>query len=171
MAEPFLIHPYFLDFILPFVLVFTLIFAILQRTKILGDDKKQVDALVGLVTGLILIAFPSARSIVVLLMPFLAVSAVLLLVFMLLYGFIMGKTDGDILDKGWKRTFGAILALALITFFLMITGYWDYVYNFFFGSNYTQVWANLILIIAIAVAIGAVLWGGSGGSSGSSGKS
>ena len=157
MVEPFLIHPYFLDYVLPFVLVFTLIFAILQRTKILGDDKKQVDALVGLVAGLMLIAFPSARSIVVLLMPFLAVSAVLLLVFMLLYGFIMGKKDGDVLDKGWKRTFGAILALSLITFFLMITGYWDSVYNYFFGN--TQIWANIILVVAIAAAIGAVLFG------------
>src|SRR3989344_6047012 len=149
MVEPFLIHPYFLDYVLPFVLVFTLIFAILQRTKLLGEDKKQVDALVGLVVGLILIAFPFARSIVVLLMPFLAVSAVLLLVFMLLYGFIMGKNDGDVLDKGWKRTFGAILALALITFFLIITGYWDSVYYYFFGSNYRQIWANIILVVAI----------------------
>ncbi|MEK6914442.1 MAG: hypothetical protein AABW83_02215 [Nanoarchaeota archaeon] len=159
MVEPFLIHPYFLDYVLPFVLVFTLIFAILQRTKLLGEEKKQVDALVGLVVGLILIAFPSARSIVVLLMPFLAVSAVLLLVFMLLYGFIMGKSDGDVLDKGWKRTFGAILALALITFFLIITGYWDSVYYYFFGSNYRQIWANIILVLAIAAAIGAVLFG------------
>jgi len=165
MAEPFLIHPYFLDFVLPFVLVFTLIFAVLQKTKLLGDSKKQIDAMIGLVVGLILIAFPAARSIVVLLMPFLAVSVVILLVFMLLYGFIMGKNDGDVLSRGWKITFGAILALALLTFLLIITGYWDSVYYYFFGSNYTQVWANIILIAAIAAAIGAVLWGDKGSSS------
>ena len=159
MAEPFLIHPYFLEFVLPFVLVFTLIFAILQKTQLLGDSKKNVDALVGAVAGLILIAFPAARSVVVLLMPFLAVSAVLLLVFMLLYGFILGKKDGDeILGKPWQVTFGAILFLGLITFLLMITGYWDTVYYFFFGSNYAQVWSNIILIVAIAAAVGAVLW-------------
>ena len=160
MADPFLIHPYFLDYVLPFVLVFTLIFALLQKIQLLGDDKKQVDALVGMVTGLILIAFPAARGIVVLLMPFLAVSAVLLLVFMLLYGFIMGKKDGDVLDAGWKRTFGAILFLALIVFFLMITGYWDVVHYFFFGPNYGVVWANIILIVCIAGAVAAVLWEG-----------
>ena len=160
-----MIYPYFLDFVLPFVLVFTLIFAILQKTKLLGDEKKQIDALMGLVVGLILIAFPGPRGIVVLLMPFLAVSAVILLVFMLLYGFIMGKTEGDILNRGWKITFGAILALALITFLLMISGYWDTVYYYFFGTNYQYVWANLILVIAIVGAIVAVLWGGKGGSS------
>ena len=158
MPEPFLIHPYFLDYVLPFVLVFTLIFALLQKIQLLGEDKKQVDALVGLVVGLILNAFPGARSIVVLLMPFLAVSVVLLLTFMLLYGFIMGKQDGNVLDSGWKKTFGAILFLALITFFLMITGYWDTVYYFFFGSNYAQVWANIVLIVAIVGAVAAVLW-------------
>jgi len=152
MPDPFLIHPYFLDFVLPFVLVFTLIFAILQKTQILGDDKRQIDALIGGVAGLMLIAFPAARSIVVLLMPF--------LVFMLLYGFILGKKEGDpVLGKAWQVTFGAILFVALVTFFLMITGYWDMVYYFFFGSNSSQVWANIVLIVAIAAAVGAVLWG------------
>ena len=164
MAEPFLIHPYFLDYVLPFVLVFTLIFAVLQKIQLLGDDKKQVDALVGGVVGLILIAFPGPRSIVVLLMPFLAVSAVLLLVFMLLYGFMIGhKGEGEILNKGWKITFGSILFLALVVFFLMITGYWDTVHYFFFGPSYGVVWANIILIVAIAGAVVAVLWEGKKG--------
>jgi len=159
MVEPFLIHPYFLDFVLPFVLVFTLIFAILQKIQLFGEEKKSVDALIGMVVGLILIAFPSARGIVVLLMPFLAVSAVLLLVFMLLYGFIIGKPEGDILAKGWKYTLITILFVALVTFMLMISGYWDQVYYFFFGADSSQVWANLVLIIAIAGAIVAVLFG------------
>jgi len=161
MADPLLIHPYFLDFVLPFVLVFTLIFAILQKTRLLGEGKKQIDAMIGLVVGLMLIAFPGARSIVVLLMPFLAVSAVILLVFMLLYGFILGKRDGDILGDAWKKLFGAILALALITFLLIISGYWDTVYYYFFGSNYKQIWANIILIVAIVVSVIAVIKGDS----------
>ena len=44
MAEPIFISGYFLDYILPFVLVFTLIFAILTKTKLLGEDKKQINA-------------------------------------------------------------------------------------------------------------------------------
>jgi hypothetical protein len=34
------------DFILPFVFMFVLVFAILEKTKILGDGKKQLDAIV-----------------------------------------------------------------------------------------------------------------------------
>jgi len=70
MVEPIFIAPYFLDYILPFVLIFTLIFAILQKTKLLGEDNRNVDVLIGLVVGLTLIAFPGSRSVVVLLMPF-----------------------------------------------------------------------------------------------------
>ncbi len=130
MVEPIFISPLFIDYILPFVLVFTLIFAILQKTQLLGDGKKQINAIIGLIIGLILIAFPFARNIIVQLMPFLAVSAVILLVFMLLYGFIMGKKEGDVLHKGVKIALGIILGLALITVLLFISGYWTPVYDF-----------------------------------------
>ena len=55
MVEPFFISGFFLDFVLPFILVFTLIFAILSKTKLLGEDKKQINALLGLIIGIILI--------------------------------------------------------------------------------------------------------------------
>jgi len=167
MAEPLFIAPYFMDYILPFVLVFTLIFAMLQKTKLFGDDTKQIDALIAGTIGLILIAFPYARGIVVLLTPFLAVSAVILLVFMLLYGFISGKTDGDILGKGWKNTLIAVVTIALVIFLLKITGYWNNIGDIFLGENSQYIWVNIILIVVIIGAVIAVLWeGGSGSGSG-----
>ncbi|MBT4135373.1 hypothetical protein HOD75_02350 [archaeon] len=165
MVDPIFVSPLFMNFILPFVLIFTLIFAILQKTQLLGENKQQIDAMIGAVVGIILIATPYARDIVVLLMPFLAVVASILLVFMLLYGFMMGKTNGDVLDQGWKYAFGAILAVALGTFLLMITGYWDLVYNYLFSREGSpNLWIN-VLLIAIAVgAVVAVIKGGAGNS-------
>src|SRR3989344_1477264 len=125
MTEPLFISPFFLDFILPFVLVFTLIFAILQKTKILGYDVKQINAIIGLTVGLMLIAFPPARALIVLLMPFLAVVAVILLVFMLLYGFAVGKKDADVLGHKWKIAVITLITIALTVYLLMITGYWN----------------------------------------------
>ncbi|MBT4166456.1 hypothetical protein HOE04_05440 [archaeon] len=160
MVEPILISPYFLNYILPFVLVFTLIFAILQKSKLLGDDAKRINAIIGMVVGLILIASPWSRFIVVELMPFLAVSAVVLLVFMLLYAFVGGKTDGDVLSKPWKMALNAILVIAMVTVLLMITGYWGVVWNFTFGGRgNAQIWVNAFMIIAIAGAIIAVIKG------------
>jgi hypothetical protein len=158
MVDPILISPLFTDFILPFVLVFTLIFAILQKTQLLGEGKKQINAIIGLVVGLILLAFPFARGVVVKLMPFLAVSAVVLLVFMLLYGFIMGKKDGDVLHKGVKITLGIILGLGLITALLWATGWWDQVYDFMFErEGAAQIWINVLLVAVIAGAIASVV--------------
>ena len=154
MAAPFFINPFFLNYILPFVLVFTLVFAILQKTQLLGEGKKQINSMIGLVVGLILISFPFARDIVVQLMPFLAVSAVVLLVFMILYGFIMGKKDGDVLHKGVKIALGIILGLALITVLLFISGYWEPIWDLMFGRvGSSQIWINVLLIVIIAGAV------------------
>ena len=158
MVEPILISPIFVNFILPFVLVFTLIFAILQKSKLLGEEKKQINAIIGLVVGLILVAFPGARDIVVNLMPFLAVSAVIMLVFMLLYGFATGEKEGDVLSKGLKITFGILIALGLITAFLFASGWWDPIYDAMFNrSGGSQILVNVMLIIVIAGAVIAVV--------------
>jgi len=158
MAEPIIISGFFLSYLLPFALIFTLVFAILQKTKLLGDDKKQIDAIVGLLVGLFLIAFPAARDIVVKLMPFLAVCVAILLVFMLLYGFVSGKKEGDILSKGWKYAFYAIIAISLIIALIVITGYWDTLTNYLFNDvTGSQIWINALIIVVIAGALIAVL--------------
>ena len=82
MSDTIFSSPIFLDIILPFLLVFTLVFAILDKSKLLGEGKKQINAIISLVVGLILIGFPFARNIVVNLIPFLVVSLVILFVFM-----------------------------------------------------------------------------------------
>jgi len=157
MAEPFLISSVFLEYILPFVLIFTLVFAILQKSKILGEGKKQIDAIVGLVVGLILIAFPFSRDIVVKLMPFLAVAITVLLVFMIFYGLAYGNAE---MNKWIKAAFLIIFSLALVTVFLFITGWWDPIYDFMFNRTGSgQVWINVLLIIIIAAAVIAVLRG------------
>ena len=43
----------FTRFILPFFLVFFVIFALLEKTKLFGDGKKQINAMISFVVGLI----------------------------------------------------------------------------------------------------------------------
>ncbi|MFA5173945.1 MAG: hypothetical protein WC438_02065 [Candidatus Pacearchaeota archaeon] len=148
----------FMDYILPFVLIFTLVFAILQKTKLLGDSVKQINALVGLVAGLILIAFPFSRDIVLILMPFLAVSATILLVFMLLYAFVWGHS-GDAIGHKWvKIVIGILLAIGLISVVLYAAGLWEPIYDFLFNRGDSgQLWVNIILIVIMAGAVIAVI--------------
>src|SRR3989338_7113081 len=43
------------DVLLPFLLIFTIVFAILQKTKILGEDKKNLSVIVAIVVGLLVV--------------------------------------------------------------------------------------------------------------------
>ena len=45
-----------------FLLVFVVVFAILQKTKVLGDGKKQIDALVALAVALLVLSAGFALS-------------------------------------------------------------------------------------------------------------
>ena len=89
VTEPFFISAFFKSFVLLFVLVFALTFAVLQKTNILGTDKKQVNALIALVVGMMLIAFPGPRDAILTMIPLMEVALVAILVFMMIYGFVM----------------------------------------------------------------------------------
>ena len=157
MVESVFSEAIFLEYILPFLLVFTLVFAVLDKTKLLGEGKRQINAIISLVVGLILIGFSYARDIVVRLIPFLAVVLVILFVFMLLYGFLMGR-EGDILHKGVKIVLGIIVGLAVIVAILWVTGAWDTIYDTLIGKDYAgKVWLNVLLIALIGGAMAIVL--------------
>ncbi len=167
MVETIFSNPWFIELILPFLLVFTLIFAILEKSKLLGDDKKQVNAIISLVIGLILVAFPFARNIVVYLIPFLAVCIVILFVFMLLFGFIFATKDGSVFGKGLKITFGVLFGLAVLVAVSWVTGGWDLIYSFVMERNMGQtILINLFILAIIGGAIAVVMSSGGKSSSG-----
>ena len=161
MAETIFSEPIFVETILPFLLVFTLVFAILDKTKLLGEGKRQINAITSLVIGLILIGFPFARDIIVRLIPFLVVCLVILFVFMLIYGFISGKKEGDVLNKGLKITLGLIFGLAVLVAVLWITGAWEKIYEIVVEGEYSgKIFINLVLVVIIVGAIAIVLSSG-----------
>ncbi len=158
MVDSVFAEPIFMEYVLPFLLVFTLVFAVLDKTKLLGEGKKQINAIISLVIGIILIRFPYPRDIIVKIIPFLAVVLVILFVFMLLYGFLAGKKEGDVLHKGVKIALGIILGLAVIVAILILTGTWDVVYGAVIKGKYAgKIWLNVLLIALIGGALAIVL--------------
>ena len=149
----------------PFLLVFTLIFAILQKSKILGEDKSRIDVLVALSIALIVVAFSWSTDIIVNLMPFLAVSLVILLVFMILFGFVASDMEkGLVLNSKVKTGVGILIAIALTIAVLVVTGQWGFIYYHLFVDYEGSSWlSNIILLLIIAGAVGAVLFSGGGG--------
>jgi len=160
MAEtPWILsNPLVTEIILPFLLVFVLIFAILDRTKILGDDKRQINAIISLAIALIFITFSKAVGIVTGLMPFLAVLAVIILIFFILYGFFASGKEGLEINKGIKIAGGVVVLVALVIAVLVVTGYWDKLKDSVSGSN--VVLSTIILIAIVAGAMAVVLASG-----------
>ncbi|HRZ85861.1 MAG TPA: hypothetical protein P5277_03710 [Candidatus Paceibacterota bacterium] len=148
--------------IYPFLLVFTLIFAILQKTKILGEDKKQIDALVALSVALITISFSYATGVISKLMPFLAVAAVILLVFMILYGFVASTSDKGLeLSSNMKKSILVLSIIGIIFALIWATGQWDLVYGSIFeGRGFSSLASNVLMISIIGGALAVVLFAG-----------
>ena len=145
----------FTEMLLPFLLVFVLMFAILQKSKILGEGKAQIDALVSLAVALILIGVPGPRNIVVNLMPWLAVGAATILVFLILYGFVAGDLKEG--PKWMKLVFGILAGVFVLGVLVYITGLWVPLQEFFAGNSGNEWIMNILLIViiggAMAVAI------------------
>lgn len=156
MVETILSSPIISEGVLPFILVFTVVFAILQKSEILGKEKKQIDAMVAMVFGLVTITFARAVGIINHLLPFLAVAIIMILVFLILVALFYKDNDGKDLwlyGKGVKNTMIVLAFLAVVIAGLYFTGAWDYL-----TLKFTEPGTNLVTnIVFIAIIIGGFL--------------
>ena len=148
----------FTNFILPFLLAFTLVFAILEKSKLLGEGKKQINAIVAFVVGLILISFANYVQVITQLMAFMAISLVILFVFLLLFGFAYGDTSGSPLTDNMKKGLGVIVAIAVVIAVLVFTGYgqeaWDYL------QDNQDAMTNIIFAVIVIAAVAVIFFSG-----------
>ncbi len=159
MAETILSSPIISEAVLPFLLIFTVVFAILQKSEILGKEKKQIDALVALVVGLITITFANAVGIISNLLPFLAVSIVLILVFLILIAMV-SNNETKKWEDGFKKTIVVFSFLAVVIAGLVVTGAWDYLLYQFEGPSGSTIFTNIVFLVIIVGAFIAVFMGG-----------
>lgn len=151
-------HPIFVETILPFVLVFTIVFAVLQKAKVFGEGKRQIDALIALVAGLLVISFASATGFIIQLVPFLAVSLVVLLVLMILLGsFFKGPSDWP---KWINYPLIIVAILAVVIAVVYITDVWQYIRDLIYTGGDSGIFINIVFIIIIAVAVVTVIYAG-----------
>lgn len=157
MAEtPWILsNPLFSDIIFPFLLIFVLIFAILDRTKILGEDKRQINALVSLAIALIFLSFSRAVGVVKNLIPFVAVFAVIILVFLILYGFIASDKEGLKIPVGMKIAGGIVILIALVIAVLIATSSWNKFVELLTGGS--KITTSIIFIVIIGAAVAVIL--------------
>ncbi len=158
-------HEALTGFVYPFLLIFFIVFAILEKTKALGSENKQVNAFVSFVIGLIFVAAVNPKLIVTDLVLFLSVAVVIVFVVLLIWGFVTGSEakfgEGS---KALKVVIAVIIIIAVIIFLFMSTGISKEVYDWLFKSSWSNdVWTNIIFVVIIAAAIAVVLGSKSSG--------
>ncbi len=157
-VETILQHWILTSFVYPFLLIFFIVFAALEKSKILGgDDKAQLNALVAFVIGLIFVSAVFPKIVVGNLILFLTVSLVVVFVFLLLWGFVMGE-DIKLNTKPLKMAAAGLIFIAVAVAVLWATGTWTPVYEFLFKRTWSkEFWTNALFVLVIIGALGAVL--------------
>jgi len=150
----------FKDYILPFLLVFVLVFAVLEKTKLFGDEKKQLNAIFAFVVGLIVIGVLYPKQVIGNMILFLTVSLVVVFVFLLLYGFVAGDKDEFKLGKGMKIALGIIVGIAVVLAVIWATGINEDLIGLLFRQGWSDAfWTNLAFIVIFVLVVAWVLKG------------
>ncbi|MFH1801732.1 MAG: hypothetical protein ABH804_02795 [archaeon] len=156
VEDTILQHWIFTKFALPFLLLFFLVFAILEKTKIFGDDKKQLNALFSFVIALVFVSAVYPKLVVENLILFLTVALVVMFVGLIMWGFVSGSSlkENILSTKGVKWVVGIFVVLALIGAVIWATGMDNSVINFFFKQSWSSTfWINVLFVAVIAVAL------------------
>ncbi|MEM2956179.1 MAG: hypothetical protein QW041_01205 [Candidatus Pacearchaeota archaeon] len=146
----------FTNVILPFLFIFTVIFAILEKTKFLGE-KKDISAIVALVFGLVSVGVPWAIGVVLNIIPIVAVIVVILISWLMTYGFMGGYEPGKGISDAWKKTFQILLGLAFIGIIVFSTGIYKLVMN---KPDLARQIGEAILMIGAIIAVIAIVISG-----------
>lgn len=150
----------FTKFALPFLLIFFIVFAILEKTKIFGEDKKQLNALLAFIIGLIFVSVAYPKEVVGNLILFLTVGLVVLFVVLMLWGFASGgDLKADFLKStGMKWAVGISVLVAVILAVIWATGIKGGAIDLLFYQNWSGTfWINVLFVVAIAGALALVL--------------
>ncbi|MBT3405496.1 hypothetical protein HN832_00665 [archaeon] len=156
MVETILQHPILANFALPFLLIFFIVFAILEKTKVLGEGKTQLNALTAFVLGLVFVGAVFPKEVVNNMVLFLTVAMVVVFVTLLLWGFATGgELKESFVSAGWmKYVIGAVIFIAVIIAVLWATGVDSGVWDLLFKQDWSSaLWTNVVFIVVIAGAL------------------
>jgi hypothetical protein len=160
----FLQSPALTKFVYPFLLIFFIIFAVLEKTKVFGDDKKQINALIAFVIGFIFVSAIFPKEMVGNLILFLTVAIVIVFVILLLWGFVAGeeglKLSGAPKALKWAIGFVIVIAVAFAVFWAAGIDMSSWFNTLFHSSWSDTFWTNFLFVIMVAAALAVVMKSG-----------
>lgn len=145
------------DVLLPFILIFTIVFAVLQKSNLLGEGKKNFNVVVALVIALsvviphVLGTYPSRYDVVDIMnqvMPQIALVAVAFLMVLILAGLMGAKIIGE----GFGGIFVIAALIAVLAIFGSALGWWQssWFYNFFGEET--------VAVVVMLLVFGIIIW-------------
>ena len=164
----------FVDVLLPFLLVFTVIFAVLDKTKILGEGKRNMNVGIAMIFALMVVIphvtgnFPAGYDPVLIInsaLPSVSLVVIAVIALMILIGvFAHDRIMLGMTAPGWV---GAFSIITLVFIFGSSAGWWtvgvmEWLENIF-GSD---IIAILIMILVFGIIIAFVTGGGEAESKG-----
>lgn len=158
------------DFLYPLLLMFFISFALLEKTKLFGDNKAQLNAFISLFVSLVFVGAVFPVIVVNNLLLYMGVGLVVVFVGLVLWGFVNGDAQGGFSlsgDGGRKihKLFVFLIFGSLVFAILWATGYGSavvtYFYNLFsklFLSSWSaNFWTNFVIVGIILALVAAVL--------------
>jgi hypothetical protein len=147
------------DVLLPFILIFVVLFAILQKTRILGENQRRFNSVISLVISLAVVIphvlgiYPRGGDIVEIIntaIPQVSIIIIAIVMLLLIVGILGGERNwmGGSLS-GWVAILAVILILAI---FGSAAGWWqgwDWFHRFF-GADAVAI-VVMLLVFAIIV--------------------
>lgn len=162
MASLIFENPILINFIYPFCLIFFILFAILDRTKIFGEEKKQINALVAFIISFIFVTAVFPKTIVSNLILFLVLALVIVFIILLIWGFIMGGESLKIFENskpGFKILVGILIVIGVAIAVLWAAGVdTGSLFSKLFNSDWSKsFWTNVLFILVVAIALAFIL--------------
>ncbi len=136
------------DFILPFLLVFAILFAVLEKLQIFGNDKKNVNLIIALISGLILISRPEITYLINNFIPKVSMFIIVVLMFLVIAG-MFGAKAGD-----WSgyALFVAFIISILAIIWALYPGSAFIFPEWFRPDAQEKAWIILIVTIVIVIS-------------------
>ncbi len=164
----------FFEVILPFLLVFTLVFAILEKTKLFGEEnvkgekypRKNVDAMIAFVIAFFVIAATNVVGIIKEAMPKISLVLIILISFMLLAGSFMGDKQFNFEEnKIFKWFLILVIFIGILLIFLSsiksessdeswLETFWNFISS---GAESSTILGSVIFLAFLLIIIGYVV--------------
>lgn len=136
-------------YVIPFLLIFAIIFAILDKTKILGDNR-AIAAIIGIAVGLLALQFDIVSTFFANIFPKFGVGIAIFLVLVILIGFFTKEEDVN-KNMGW---IGWVLGIIVVIWAISNWSVWGIGNNTIFWQIQQYLgWIILIAIIIVAIVM------------------